>query len=243
MSRRDNDLRVRPGRIRDRGRSSSRPKSFVGQVMRAAKRAGHIGNGFGRGKAGVSRSRFGRGRRAALSLTLRSTSRRVVMKARVVRHHGTRFRSAPLRKHITYLKREGVTRDGADARMFDAASDTADERAFAERCKDDRHHFRFIISPEDAAEIGDLRTFTRELMIDVARDLGTKLDWIAVDHWNTDNPHIHVLIRGRAEDAQDLVISRDYISPGVSGSRRRARHARARAAQRAGHPVRPRTGG
>jgi type IV secretory pathway VirD2 relaxase len=214
MNQRDNDLRVRPGRIRDSGRSSSRPNSFVGQVMRAAKRAGHVGNGFGRGKAGVSRSRFGRGRRAALSLSLRSTSRRVVMKARVVRHHGTRFRSAPLPKHITYLKREGVTRDGADARMFDAASDTADERAFAERCKDDRHHFRFILSPEDAAVLGDLRAFTRELMTDVARDLGTKLEWVAVDHWNTDNPHIHVLIRGRAEDGQDLVISRDYISRG-----------------------------
>ena len=214
MSQRDNDLRVRPGRIRDSGHSSSRPKSFVGQVMRAAKKAGHVGDGFGRGKGGASRSHFGRGRRAALSLSLRSTSRRVVMKARVVRHHGTRFRSAPLSKHITYLKREGVTRDGADARMFDARSDAADERAFAERCEDDRHHFRFIISPEDAAELGDLRTFTRELMTDVARDLGTKLDWIAVDHWNTDNPHIHVLIRGRAEDGQDLVISRDYISRG-----------------------------
>jgi type IV secretory pathway VirD2 relaxase len=214
MSQRDNDLRVRPGRIRDRGRSSSRPKSFVGQVMRAAKKAGHVGDSFGRGKGGASRSQFGRGRRAALSLSLRSTSRRVVMKARVVRHHGARFRSAPLTKHITYLKREGVTRDGADARMFDAKSDAADERAFAERCEDDRHHFRFIISPEDAAELGDLRAFTRELMTDVARDLGTKLDWIAVDHWNTDNPHVHVLIRGRAEDGRDLVISRDYISRG-----------------------------
>ncbi|WP_065755793.1 relaxase/mobilization nuclease domain-containing protein [Bradyrhizobium paxllaeri] len=214
MSGQDNDLRVRPGRIRDGGRSPSRPKSFVGQVMRAAKKAGHVGDAFGWGTGGASRSRFGRGRRAALSLSLRSTSRRVVMKARVVRHRGTRFRSAPLSKHITYLKRDGVTRDGADTRMFDAASDTADESAFAERCKDDRHHFRFIISPEDAAELGDLRAFTRELMSDVARDLGTKLDWIAVDHWNTDNPHIHVLIRGRAEDGRDLVISRDYISRG-----------------------------
>jgi len=214
MKQRDNEIRVRPGRIRDSGRGLSRPKSFIGQVMRAAKKAGHVGDSFGRGKGGASRSRFGRGRRAALSLSLRSTSRRVVMKARVVRHHGARFRSAPLSKHITYLKRDGVMRDGAEARMFDATSDMVDERAFAERCTDDRHHFRFIISPEDAAELGDLRTFTRELMTDVARDLGTKLDWIAVDHWNTDNPHIHVLIRGRAEDGQDLVISRDYISRG-----------------------------
>jgi type IV secretory pathway VirD2 relaxase len=214
MKQRDNEFRVRPGRIRDSRRGLSRPKSFVGQVMRAAKKAGHVGHSFGRSKGGASRSRFGRGRRAALALSLRSTSRRVVMKARVVRHHGARFRSAPLSRHITYLKREGVTRDGAEARMFDATSDTVDEHAFAERCRDDRHHFRFIISPEDAAELGDLRTFTRELMTDVARDLGTKLDWIAVDHWNTDNPHMHVLIRGRAEDGQDLVISRDYISRG-----------------------------
>jgi type IV secretory pathway VirD2 relaxase len=214
MSARDDDIHIRPGRIRHGNQGAKRPKSFVGQVMRAAKSAGHIGESFGHGKAGASRSRFGRGRRAALSLSLRSTSRRVVMKARVVRHYGTRFRSAPLPKHITYLKREGVTRDGAEARMFDANGDATDEKAFAERCEDDRHHFRFIISPEDAAELDSLRTFTRELMSDVERDLGTKLDWVAVDHWNTDNPHVHVLIRGRGEDGKDLVISRDYISRG-----------------------------
>ena len=78
------------------------------------------------------------------------------------------------------------------------AADAADEKAFAERCEDDRHHFRFIISPEDATEMDSLRTFTRELMSDVERDLDSRLDWVAVDHWNTDNPHVHVLVRGRA---------------------------------------------
>ena len=62
--------------------------------------------------------------------------------------------------------------------------------------------------------MADLRAFTRELMADAERDLGTRLDWVAVDHWNTDNPHVHVLVRGRADDGQDLVISRDYISRG-----------------------------
>ena len=213
MTTRDDDLRVRPGRIHHGNRGGKRPQTFVGEVMRAAKKAGHVGNSF-RSSQGRSRSRFGRGRRAAVSIRLRSNARRVVMKARVVRHQGARFRSAPLPKHITYLKREGVTRDGEDARMFDASSDAADERGFAERCEDDRHHFRFIVSPEDGAELGDLKTFTRELMLDVERDLGTKLDWVAVDHWNTDNPHVHVLIRGRADDGQDLVISREYISRG-----------------------------
>lgn len=231
MSQRENDFRLRPGRIRDPHRGAGRPKTFVGEVMRAAKKAGHVGNTFGRTKTGSGGSRFGRGRRAALSLSLSSTSRRVVMKARVVRHHGTRFRSAPLPRHIAYLKREGVTRDGADARMFDARSDTADERGFAERCEDDRHHFRFIVSPEDATQLKDLRAFTRELMADVERDLGTRLDWVATDHWNTDNPHVHVLIRGKAEDGQDLVISRAYISRGF----------RDRAAERATLELGPRS--
>jgi type IV secretory pathway VirD2 relaxase len=210
MTERDDDLRVRPGRIRN-GRN---PTSFVGEVMRAAKKAGHTGTGFGKAAGNHGRSTFGRGRRAALSLSQRSPGRRVVIMSRIVRHRGTGFRSAPLSKHVTYLKRDGVTHDGADARMFDARSDMADERAFAERCEDDRHHFRFIVSPEDAAELESLRTFTRELMADAERDLGTGLDWVAVDHWNTDNPHVHVLIRGRAGDGKDLVISRDYISRG-----------------------------
>ena len=212
MTTRDDDLHVRPGRIRHRNQGARHPKSFVGEVMRAAKKAGHVGSSFR--PAGASRSRFGRGRRAALSLSLSSTSRRVVVKARVVRHHGTRLRSAPLAKHVAYLKREGVTHNAEHARMFDATSDAADERAFAERCADDRHHFRFIISPEDAGELESLRTFTRELMADVERDLGTRLDWVGVDHWNTDNPHTHVLIRGTANDGRDLVINRDYISQG-----------------------------
>ncbi len=137
------------------------------------------------------------------------------MKARVVRHAGKRFTAAPLARHITYLKRDGVTRDGTDARLFDTSSDNADARDFAQRCEEDRHHFRFIISPEDAAEMDDLKGFTRDLMRDMEHDLGTKLDWVGVDHWNTDNPHIHVLVRGRANDGEDLVISRDYISRGL----------------------------
>jgi type IV secretory pathway VirD2 relaxase len=217
MSTRDDDIHLRPGRIHHGNQGAKRPKSFVGEVMRAAKKAGHTGRTFGRTGGTKGQSTFGRGRRAALSLSSRSPGRRVVVMTRIVRHLGKRFRSAPLAKHIAYLKREGVTRDGADARMFDARSDEAETKAFAERCEEDRHHFRFTVSPEDAVEMADLRTFTRELMADAEKDMGTKLDWVAVDHWNTDNPHVHVLVRGRADDGRDLVISRDYISQGFRG--------------------------
>jgi type IV secretory pathway VirD2 relaxase len=227
----DDELHIRPGRIRHGNRGAGRAKSFVGEAMRAAKKAGHTGKGLGRQDRGASRSTFGRGRRAALSLASRSPARRVVVMTRIVRHRGARFASAPLAKHISYLRREGVTRDGTDGRMFDAQSEAADTRGFAERCADDRHHFRVTVSPEDAADLADLSTFTRAFMADVEGDLGTRLDWVAIDHWNTDNPHVHLLVRGRADDGKDLVISRDYISRGM----------RDRAAERVTLELGPRT--
>jgi len=210
----DSDFRVRPGRGRDGGAGSGRrAQKLAAQVRRAAARAGQVRRRAGQGGSGTGR--FGRGRNAALAARFVRDRRRAVIKARVVRHHGVRFRAAPLARHLAYLSRDGVTRDGRDAALFDRQGDAADGDAFATRCEDDRHHFRFIVSPEDAAQMADLRAFTRELMDDMARDLGSELDWVAVDHWNTDNPHVHVLLRGRASDGTDLVIDRDYIREGM----------------------------
>jgi type IV secretory pathway VirD2 relaxase len=214
MSEGDSNFRVRPGRIRStRG---PKPKSFINQVLRAAKRSGHVATGApGRKPSGYGRSTFGRGRIAFSRARLFNSSRRVVVKARIARHQGRAFRSAPLTTHLSYLKRDGVTRDGEKAVMFDAGSDRADDAGFAARSKDDRHHFRFIVSPEDASDMTDLRAFTRDLARQMEADLGTRLDWVAVDHWNTDNPHVHLLVRGVDAQGADLIISRDYISRGL----------------------------
>jgi type IV secretory pathway VirD2 relaxase len=208
----DDDLRVRPGKGRSRGSGSVRPLSLAAQVKRAAGRAGFARRPTRRGGG---TGRLGRGRGAALVGRRSAASRRVIVKARIVRHSGPQFRAAPLARHIAYLERDGVTRDGRDASMFDVRGDQASGESFVGRCTGDRHHFRFIVSPEDAGELADLRTFTRELMGDMAKDLGTRLDWVAVDHWNTDNPHVHILVRGVAEDGADLVIDRGYISHGL----------------------------
>ncbi len=213
MNSSDEDFRVRLGRIRDRGGG----KSFIDQVLRAAKKAGHGGT-YAAGRRASSRSGrsiFGRGHLAFARSRFFAGHRRVVVKARVVRHAGRASRSAPLAAHIAYLERDGVTRGGEKAHMFSAAEDRSDAAAFARRCHDDRHHFRFIVAPEDAAEMTDLKAFTRDLVTQMERDLGTRLDWVAVDHWNTDNPHVHLLVRGIAEDGSDLIISRDYISRGL----------------------------
>jgi hypothetical protein len=181
--------------------------------MRAAKKAGHTGKNFRGASGSKGRFIFDRGRRASLGRSLQfdpySQTRRPNNiptpgeMPQCTKHHSQpkppkACRAGNRDFFSSLLKREGVTRDGQKARMFDAASDHADAKAFAERCEGDRHHFRFTVSPEDATQMADLHAFARELMTDAERDLGTKLNWIAVDYWNTDNLHIHVQVRGRS---------------------------------------------
>jgi type IV secretory pathway VirD2 relaxase len=207
----EDDFRIRPGRIRSTSAQRARP--FIAQALAAAQRAG--GSISRKGAIGPNhRSRFGRGQRASVQANrlITSRSRGAVVKARVVRHGG---RAAPLATHLSYLRREGVTRDGEKARLFGPGTDDADRQAFAERCEDDRHHFRFIVSPDDAVEMSDLKTFARDLVGQMEKDLGTKLDWVGADHWNTEHPHVHLIVRGVREDGENLVISRDYIKEGM----------------------------
>ncbi|SOC46942.1 DUF3363 domain-containing protein [Shinella sumterensis] len=207
----EREFRVRPGRIRSTRAQQARP--FVAQALAAAKKAGGGVSPSGRVNSG-NRSRFGRGQRASIQANrlITSRTRGAVVKARVVRHTA---RSAPLGTHLDYLRRDGVTRDGEKARLFGPGTEDVDGRAFAERSGDDRHHFRFIVSPDDAPEMSDLRSFTRDLVGQMEKDLGTRLDWVAVDHWNTQHAHIHLIVRGVRDDGQDLVISRDYIKEGM----------------------------
>lgn len=157
---RDDDFHVRPGRIRSS--RAQRAKPFIAQALAAAQKAGgHIARD---GAIGRRRgSRFSRGRVAAVCANrlLTSRSRGAVVKSRFVRHATQRGKLAA---HLSYLRREGVTRDGEKARLFGPETENADPKTFAERCEDDRHHFRFIVSPDDAVEMADLKTFTRDLM-------------------------------------------------------------------------------
>ncbi|MFT8797205.1 relaxase/mobilization nuclease domain-containing protein [Zymomonas mobilis] len=214
----DEDFRVRPGRIRSKG-SSARPRSFLAQVLHASRRAGGGSSGSpGKGKSYGPRSgpsTFGRGHSRFGRSRLFDAHRRVTVKARVVRQTGRGARPGSLADHLAYLRRDGVTRDGEKAHLFGPDGQEVDAQDFAARCKDDRHHFRFIVSPEDAPEMADLDGFTCDLVQQMEADLGTRLDWAAVSHWNTDNPHVHLIVRGVDQAGADLVIARDYISHGL----------------------------
>jgi len=241
MTRDDDSFRIRPGKVRDRGAPRSprivrpRPKTFLAEVHQAIRRAGGNPNRpAGTGKASGRFNARGRGAQIAAGLKgrngwsrdasgVRTRSRRVAVKARIVKLNpqrgATRRRQFVSGKavdaHLRYLERDGVTRDGEKGQVYSADRDVADGPAFLDRGREDRHQFRFIVSAEEGVELSDLRQTTRDLMARMEADLGTKLDWIAVDHHNTGHPHTHILTRGVTDDGKMLNIAGDYIAHGI----------------------------
>lgn len=210
MTRSDDDrLRIRPGTPKQRG------DAFINKVLhqtnkagaKLSKRVGETGQRPG--------SRLGRGHVAArfAGASLTPNARRVTIKARLV--HLAKAGPRSTATHLRYIEREGVDRQGGPGHAYGPTTDAADTAAFEERGREDRHQFRFIVSPEDSEQLDDLRTYTRHLMARMEADLGTRLDWVAVDHWNTDNPHTHLVLRGKDDTGKDLIISRDYIAVGM----------------------------
>jgi len=235
--------RSRSGGTRINPRSRPFLKQVHVAVRKAGGDPRRIGSGerWGGGREGGSSGRFntrGRGAKVVASFARpgadggwqrdsagRFRARRVVVKARVVRLNpqargarGPKMRGTMSRAvdaHMRYLERDGVTRDGDRGKAYSAFENEADGNAFVERGREDRHQFRFIVAPEDATKMADLRGFTRDLMRQMELDLATRLDWIAVDHHNTGHPHTHVIVRGVLDDGRILNIAGDYIAHGV----------------------------
>jgi type IV secretory pathway VirD2 relaxase len=208
----NDEMRPRLGKPKSAGKAQSR---LISQLLARGVNVRRV-NPAPRAISGRRKvTAFHRGS-VAMKLTVRapgSRSWRVVVKTRIV--NLKRAGSRSIATHLRYIERDGVTADGSPASAYGAELDAVDTREFASRCRQDRHQFRFIVSPEDGVEIADLREFTRELLTHMERDLGTKLDWVAVDHWDTDNPHTHVVLRGKDSGKKDLVIDREYITHGM----------------------------
>ncbi|MEP9360074.1 relaxase/mobilization nuclease RlxS [Sphingomonas sp. KR3-1] len=210
----DGEFTPRLGRMRNRG-GGKRARRYLSTVVAAAARSAEKGEIRSRRFDG---SRIGRGASMGRLLSSRDRlaafrARRAVVKTRLVRLGGKGLSAA--RAHLRYIQRDGVTREGAPGELYSAEHARADGKAFLERSAGDRHQFRFIVSAEDGSEYPDLKPYIRRLMTQMEADLGTRLDWVAVDHFNTAHPHTHIMLRGVDDLGQNLVIAREYISHGI----------------------------
>ena len=205
------DFNPKLGRIRDARRArAERHAALVfrqagKQGARALRQPGHI-------SPATPKRGMGAGLRAAAGL-IAPGGRRVIVKARYTRIVAGDLGAA--RAHMKYIVRDGVTREGAPGRLYGPTRDGADADTFLDRSEKDPHQFRFVVSADEGARLADLKPFIRDLLAQMERDLDTKLDWVAVDHFNTGHPHTHIVIRGRDQNDCDLVMARDYIAHGV----------------------------
>jgi type IV secretory pathway VirD2 relaxase len=205
----DNEFTPKLGRMRS---TKARERNYLHRVLQGIARAGGR-HAKGKGTR-FNGSQIGRG--SGIGRVLHHTrfpSRRVVVQARLVKLGGKGLASA--RRHLNYLQREGVGREGEKGVLYDKQRDQADGRSFMDEANDDRHQFRFIVSPEDGAQYQDLKPLVRRLMAQMEEDLGTRLDWVATDHYNTGHPHSHIVVRGKDEEGHNLIIAREYIAHGL----------------------------
>ncbi|MFZ5619314.1 MAG: conjugal transfer protein TraI, partial [Pseudomonadota bacterium] len=216
----EDEFRPRLGRIRAAGGRAS--KRYLGKLYATMEKA-NPGAFAKRSGAGFTGARLGRGAGLGAASAMRNhpfanfRSRRVAVKIRSVRLGARGLPKA--RAHLNYIQRDAAAGERGAAELYGPAQDRVDGGQLLDEGNGDRHQFRIILSPEDAGELQSLNQFTRDTMAAAEKDLGTKLDWVAVNHFHTDHPHVHIVLRGRADDGGDLVISKSYITHGF---RRRA---------------------
>jgi Protein of unknown function (DUF3363) len=141
----------------------------------------------------------------------RALSWRCVIKSRYVPMTASGRKLAT--RHLAYLERDGVERDGSPGRLYGPDEKFSAEK-FRERLPEEKRQFRFIVSPQDGAHF-DLTELARQLMRQVEKDTGRGLIWAAVNHHDTDNPHVHIVVRGVDRDGDDLRFDRGYLSFGM----------------------------
>src|SRR5712692_57674 len=142
---------------------------------------------------------------------LRAYARRSVVKASFSRNR----KSGASTAHARYLSRPGAQQELTKGLGFDATREGIDlQAAVRDWEKSDKLIWRFIVSPEDADRL-NLREHVRELVGRMESDLGTRLEWVAIDHHNTDDAHVHLLVRGVREDGRMLEMEREYLTHGI----------------------------
>jgi len=119
------------------------------------------------------------------------------------------------RAHGRYIARESAAGEST-AVGFDQKQHGIDVVATLERWQAarDARLWKIIISPEFGERL-DLTRLTRDLMGRMEKDLHVQLEWVAVAHFNTEHPHVHVALRGIGQNGEEIRLARDYVKTGM----------------------------
>jgi hypothetical protein len=191
-------FRLRPRRPPSSGGSHRRWASGLRQLLRIVQMTGRRGRTGGSVRGSSRRAEFSQ--RCAVRVTYSANKTRGQWKA-----------------HGYYIARESATqKDDVKAAGFSATEQIVNvsERLASWQAAGDERLFKIIVSPEFGERL-DLVNHTRELLKRIEKALGTHLEWIAVAHYNTEHPHVHIALRGVDERGAPLRIPRELIQSGI----------------------------
>ena len=109
-------------------------------------------------------------------------------------------------KYLQYRERDPALESRADRSLFNDEEDHVDRRAARDHLMGERaggiFYHRLVLSPAQDEPVEDWRRWTRSVMRDLEERLDEDLDWYAVQHRNTDDPHVHVVLSGTGIDRE-----------------------------------------
>lgn len=118
--------------------------------------------------------------------------------------------------HGRYLQRKGAQKELEVGLGFNAERDDIPIAKLLNLWQQsgDERVWKFIISPEASDRI-DLKEHAIKFMEKLENDLGRKFDWVAIDHYNTAQFHLHFCIRGVDLQGLDFKIEKAYVKEGA----------------------------
>jgi type IV secretory pathway VirD2 relaxase len=160
--------------------------------------------------ASISRRRGASASNSSRPLTRKQFNQRCAVRITYVKNKV----SGQWRAHGRYIARESAAQECQAG--FNAGVDDLEAAQILDQWQKqgDARLWKFIISPEFGERL-DLERLTRELMRRMETELGTKLEWVAATHFNTEHPHVHVALRGVREDGSALDLPREYVKTGI----------------------------
>jgi hypothetical protein len=118
--------------------------------------------------------------------------------------------------HGRYLARESATHKAAQRQAgFDDAQQGLDvSRRLSDWQQDgDPRLWKIILSPEFGERL-DMQQLARAVMAGVEED-SAEVEWVAVAHYNTGHPHVHIAMRGVDRTGAEIRLPKEFVKHGI----------------------------
>jgi hypothetical protein len=184
------------------------------RIRKSAYDAEKLASGFKKATTKIVKPKFNKSKSLGSSMLIEFVPH--MQNSTVIVKYTNNKQDGSWRAHGNYLARENAQHEKSKGLGFNEDSDQVDIATILGNWQDqnDPRLWKIIISPEFGEKL-DLKEHTKVLTAQIEKDLGTKIEWVAIDHYNTDNPHVHLVIRGIDKLGNNLDIDPNYLKSGI----------------------------